>query len=169
MLEELIIFAIFGLPSIILAGGVIWQLWIYRGEIMTRMRPWLGPDIGFARDEHVRFGIEFHYVNYGSTPAVLVSERWGFSTEMPKKEQVRENITNISDPSCTLPTQKRKFSFVVDRTLIPTTPESKLYIWVVIKYEYGKNKHGEYGAITEYKKLENTDQARSTVKEEWII
>lgn len=156
--------------NVVLATAVIWQLLIYRSEINSRMRPWIGlTEKGIQADEHIPFGMEFNYVNYGSTPAITVGERWGNSTQLLIRNQVRKDFTHMNDLSCTLPTQIRKFSFVVDSTLIPNNVNSKLYIWVVIGYKYGKNKDGEYGVIIEYKKLENTNQARLFVKDEWII
>lgn len=155
--------------NVILVGVVFSQLWIYRNEINMRMRPWIGATEGFETAQDMTLGIEFHYSNFGSAPANFVRERWGASDKIPTRSDIKNDFTHVFDLSTTLPTQKKQFSFTLNRDLYDSFRNNgtPLYFWAFIDYKYGRNKVGEYGMVVEFKIIETS--SRLFVKDEWAV
>jgi len=141
---------------------------IMKKEFLTGYRPWIGPDEGFVNDK-IRLGLKFKYKNFGSTPALSVKERWGFTQDLPKREIILNVMSNISKPSVTLPDQKREFSFVLDESVVVNADKHKssLYLWVIIDYEYGEKQYGQYGGVAEYVN-KGKGIVRLEVQDEWV-
>jgi len=167
-----IIIAIFALISAkttkTLAESAKTQTDIMQKEFLSSHRPWVGPDEGFVNDK-IRLGLKFKYKNFGSIPALSVKERWGFTAQLPHRENILSDVNNVTKPSVTLPDQKREFSFLVDEQIVVDAQKHKssLYIWVIIDYEYGENQYGQYGGIAEYQS-KGEGIVKLEIQDEWV-
>ena len=141
---------------------------IMQKEFLTSHRPWVGPDEGLVNDV-VKLSLKFKYKNFGSIPALSVKERWGFTAELPNKENILNVMSNVTKPSVTLPNQKREFSLLMDEKTVVSADknQSSLHIWIIIDYEYGENQYGQYGVIVEYQNV-GEGIVNLVVQDEWV-
>ena len=75
-------------------------------EFKTAHRPWIAPleQLGLEIDTVIA---RFDYKNYGSIPAVKLTERANVSKVIPQKDVILNDFSNLQDPSIQIHLQIR--------------------------------------------------------------
>lgn len=141
------------LINAVLAIVVIIQLLLYRNEINSRLRPWIGASKGGFDYDKNKNVVVFSYDNYGQMAANSVLEKWNISDKINSRENVIKNVKGKNIKSVTFPNHARRFSFeIMNNPIVQKAIKDKksFYLEITIEYEFGKNKKGFYGLIGEY-------------------
>ncbi len=150
---DILLTAISILINAILAGVVITQLFLYRNEINSRLRPWIGANKGGFDYNDEKNILVFLFKNYGQMAANSVLEKWNISDKINSRKNVIKNVKGKNIQSVTFPNQERKFSIEIMNNQIvkkAVKENSSFYLEITIEYEFNKNKKGFYGVIGEY-------------------
>jgi len=136
-----------------LASVVIIQLLLYRSEINSRSRPWIGESKGGLDFDKQENKVVFWYHNYGQGVANSVKEKWHISEKISSREEVVKNVKGLNVESINFPNHERRFSFhILNNPIVQKAIKENtfFYLEIIIDYEFGKGKKGVYGLIAEY-------------------
>lgn len=145
--------------NIVLVTATVAQVWIYRKEIKTRVRPWVGRDVeradGKLSIDKEKKALVFRIVNKGQLPARNVSLRYFLSTDRPTDEMLND-IDGLFDKNESKLLDDNPFDMLPEEGLFyrisladnyKDAMEGSLFSGIFINYSSGKTRLDKLGAI----------------------
>lgn len=159
--------------QIIIAGtagaaaiAAIIQSRLTKQQMNASLRPWLGP----AEESLQITGINqltFSYRNFGQLPNTkLQLKKIRKESMIQRSELMQSKKEPIDFGGICFPDQVR--DYIIEFTTPDITEkakngEIKLFMGLVLEYEFANNKSGEYGVVFEYR----TDLKHFVIRDEW--